>query len=346
MDIKKAVGPLFVFFCFCFGVTGFPAYGQTGVDSTGNGGMHTIQGRIYLPSGRMSDSTITVRLESLNFPAVTLITDRNGTFAFRSLSPGSYTVVIDAGENFMIAKEYFTFEAEVQGPNIRIPPVPKIFNVPIYLQFKANSPLKNEVINAKYASIPKQALQQCQKGLELARAGKTEEALKAYRQAIAIYPQFAVPYTEIGKIYLKAGRIQEALVELVLAVRYDPKDFDTKLNYGAALFATKDFDVAEKELREAVELNKNAVTPHYYLGLLFLERRNPENAQKELETAKQLKGEKELPVVHRHLSGLYFAKGQFRIAADELEIYVRLVPNAKDADQARKVIQDLRNRQN
>lgn len=317
-----------------------------GVDSTGNGGMHTIQGRVYLPNGRTAEASITVRLESLNHRSSTLYTDRNGGFSFRYLTPGNYIIVVDAGENYLTAKEYFTIDAEIQGTTIRITPIPKVFNVPIYLQFKANPALKNEVVNAKYVNIPKQALEHCQKGLELSRAGNTQEAIKAFRLAITVYPQFALPHTEIGKLLIKGGKIDEAADELRVAITLDPNDFDAKLNYGIALMGRRDMNDAERELKAAADLNKTAVTPHYYLGLLFMQNRNLDDAQREMETAKQLKGDKEFPLVHRYLGGIYWSKKQYRMAADELETYVKLLPNAKDAAQTRKAILDLRSRQN
>lgn len=338
--------------CITFSVLLFTLAGQyivncqgNGIDAAGNGGMHTIQGRIYLPNGRTADTSISVRLESLNHRAATLYTDRNGGFSFRSLTPGNYVIVVDAGESFLVTKEYFTIEAELQGTTVRITPIPKVFNVPIYLQFKANEALKNEVINAKYVNIPKAALEHCQKGLELNRAGNSQEAIKAFRLAISVHPRFALPHTEIGKILIKIGKIDEAADELRMAITLDPGDFDAKLNYGIVLIGKKDND-AEKELRAAADLNKTAVTPHYYLGLLFMQNRNLDDAQKEMETAKSLKGDKEFPLVHRYLGGIYWSKKQYRMAADELETYVKLLPNAKDADQTRKAILDLRNRQN
>jgi Flp pilus assembly protein TadD len=338
---------VFIVFSFVLVVTAFRAgYPQGGVDSTGNGGMHTIQGRIYMPNGRTPDAGIPVKLESLNHRTASLQSDRNGGFAFKMLTPGNYTIVVDAGENYVIATEYFTIDAEIQGPTVRITPIPKVFNVPIYLQFKPNSPLKNEVVNAKFTHIPKQALEHCQKGLELNRAGKSEEAVKAFRLAIAAYSQFALPHTEIGKIYLKIGKFEDAFSILATAIAIDPKDFESKLNYGIALMYRKDVQDAEKELRAASDLDRTAVTPHYYLGLLFMQNRDLEGAQKELEAARSLKGDKDFPLVHKYLGGIYWAKKEYRMAAAELEKYVQLSPDAKDAEVTRKTISDLKNREN
>jgi Flp pilus assembly protein TadD len=262
------------------------------------------------------------------------------------LAPGNYSIVVDAGDNYVVSREYFTIDGEVQVSTVRVPPVPKIYNVPIYLQYKPSVIAKNAVVNAKYVNVPKEALEHCQKGLEFSRAGNTQEALKAFRSAISIYSQFSVPHTEIGKILIKTGKFDEAADELRVALTIDPGDFDARLNFGIALWGKRDLNDAEKELRAAADLNKAAVTPHYYLGLLFLQNRDIDGAQKEMETAKLLKGEKDFPLVHRYLGGIYWKKQQYRMAADELEKYVRLAPDAKDADQTRKTIRDLRSRQN
>ena len=57
-----------------------------------------IQGRIYFPSGRRNDVRIKIRLESFNAGELSVLSDPNGSFIFRGLEPGNYTVVVDAGE--------------------------------------------------------------------------------------------------------------------------------------------------------------------------------------------------------------------------------------------------------
>ena len=49
---------------------------------------------------------------------------------------------------------------------------------------------------------------------------------------------------------------------------------------------------------------------------------------------------------HYFLAGIYWGEKQYQKAADELEKYLKLEPNAKDADQTRKAIADLRIKQN
>src|SRR6201995_1815531 len=67
---------------------------QSGVDQTGTGGNHTIQGRIVFPSGRRADVRLKVRLQSSQSGELSIFTDTNGSFPFRSLGAGPYTVII------------------------------------------------------------------------------------------------------------------------------------------------------------------------------------------------------------------------------------------------------------
>src|SRR6266852_6172414 len=76
-----------------------------GVDQTGTGGQNTIQGRIYFPSGRRSDARVMVKLQSHNSGELSVLSDANGSFSFRGLAPGSYTVVIDGGEDYETVTE-------------------------------------------------------------------------------------------------------------------------------------------------------------------------------------------------------------------------------------------------
>jgi hypothetical protein len=74
------------------------AFSQSGTNNTGNGGRHTIQGRIFGDSGRRTLAQgLKVTLQSLGLGDLTVFVDSNGTFAFRNLVPGSYLVVIDGG---------------------------------------------------------------------------------------------------------------------------------------------------------------------------------------------------------------------------------------------------------
>ena len=317
------------------------SHAQSRVNTAGNGGMHTIQGRVHLPSGRILDGSIKVELQSSRDAPMSVYTDQNGGFAFRSLSPGNYTVVVEAGETFEIVREYVTIDTEVQG-NVRIAPTPKTITVPIYLQPKRGVILRNDVINAKWANVPDATLDRFKQAVELVQANKSAEAEAAFRQVISMTPSFAPAHTELGKLLLHAGKAEDAVAVFKDAIRYDEKDFDAHLSLGIAYLNLKKYVECEPELVAAAYLNRAAVTPHYYLGILFVMKDDLDVARKAFETARDLKGGRSLPNIHKYLGRIYMKKDMEKEALQELETYLKLVPKAQDADKVKKDISDIK----
>lgn len=321
--------------------SGATASAQSRVNSSGNGGIHTIQGRVYLPNGRTLDDAIKVELQSNRDASMSVYTDVNGGFVFRFLMPGNYSVVVEHGESFEVSREYVTIDTEAQG-NVRIRPTPKIITVPIYLQFKRGVILRNEVINAKWSSVPEETINQVKRGVELVHANKTAEAEVAFRKAIELTPTFAPAYTELGKLLIQSGKLDAAVETLRNAIRYDDADFDAHLNLGVTYMNLKKFDVAEPELVAAAYINRTAVTPHYYLGMLFVMKNDLDVARKAFETARDLNGGKSLPNIHKFLGRIYMKKDMEKEALQELETYLKLAPKATDAEKVKKDISDIK----
>lgn len=317
-------------------------FAQSRVNSSGTGGIHTIQGRVYLPNGRTLDSSIQVELQSNNFSTISVYTDVNGGFAFRALAPGNYSVVVNApSENFETVREYVTIDTEVQG-TVRILPPPKTITLPIYLQLKRTVALRNEVINARWSAIPKAAMERFRRGVLLVQEGKDAEAEVEFRKAVELSPNFSPAHTELGKLALKKGNLEAAIQSSQRAIKYDDSDFDAHLNLGIAYLNLRKYDQAEPELVAAAYINRTAVTPHYYLGLVFVMKNDLNVAQKAFETAKELNGGKSLPNIHKYLGRIYLRKDMEKEAIRELETYLKLAPKAQDAEKVRKDISDIK----
>src|SRR5690349_6983124 len=170
-----------------------------GVDQTGTGGRHTIQGRIYFPSGRRSDVRLKVKLENFQSGELSVMSDPNGSFVFRGLEAGNYTVVVDAGEDYEIAREsvYIDTDGNNSRRGIVLPPVPRLYTVQVTLQLKHEGP-KAAVVNAALASIPETARELYRKAVESIQAGNTAKAVEQLNAAIASYPEFPLALNELG----------------------------------------------------------------------------------------------------------------------------------------------------
>jgi tetratricopeptide (TPR) repeat protein len=323
------------------------ALAQGGVGSTrglpgSSGGVHAIQGRIYFPAGRPV-TQLRIRLESNSLGSNSTSSNSDGSFSFQSMVAGNYTVVIDAGEEYEPVREAVTiygtsaFEGKV---------APQTIPVNIVLRLKGSLSADSAL-----AKVPKAAREFYEKGMAAAAKNDNKLAAEQLSSAVAAYPEFALALAELGVQYLRLNQPDKAVEPLKKAVELAPKDFGARLNYGIALSGKRNYAEAETQLRQAVTLNSAAPTAHMYLGITLLNLSRDEKkefhadkyaeAQKELETA-IASGKAEVAQAHRYLGGIYWGNKDYKRAADEFEVYLKLAPKAADAEKLRTAIKDLR----
>jgi len=316
----------------------------SGRDSTGTGGNHVIQGKIFFPSGRRADGTIQIKLQTNAAGEISTIADSNGSFVFTSLAPGNYTVVVLAGDDYEIAREGVTIDSDLNlaRSGVSLNTGSRRYTVMITLQAKAGATrAKASVVDAALAEVPENARTLYEKAVELAKTGDSLRAIDNLRAAVSLYPKFPLALNELGVQYLKLGQANKAVDPLKSATNLSPEAFTPKLNLGIALLETQRFAEAEAHLREALRINQSVPTAHMYLGLTLARLRNDGGAEKELRQAIDLSGDK-LALAHYYLGGLYWQRRDYRRAADELETYLRLTPNALDAERVRGTVKELR----
>jgi len=315
-----------------------------GVDQTGTGGRHTIQGRIYFPSGRRSDVRVKVKLENFNAGDLTVLSDDNGSFVFRGLESGSYTVVVDAGSDYQIAREPVYVETDGANPRrgLTLPPVSRLYTVQINLQLKTEATSRPSVVHVALATVPAKAQEFYLKALEYVNAGDSTKAIEQLKQSLVVYPDFALALNELGVQYLKIGQPDKAVDVLKRAAMLTPEEFQPTLNYGIALLNLRRFSEAEEQLRACIKLNDRVPTAHMYLGIALAVQRKLDEGQAELELAIKSKSH-EVDLAHRYLGGIFLERREYEKAADELATYLRLVPKAPDYQLLNRKVQELRN---
>lgn len=318
-----------------------------GLDGSGTGGIHSIQGRLVGPSGRRSDLRLKVRLESTGAGDNYVFSDANGTFRFTSLRPGSYTIIVEGGEEFETASETVLIESgTVSTPRGVIgTPFSRPLTVQVYLRAKREGSAQAQpgVLNASLANVPKPALDLYHKGSEAARKNENERAADLLKLAVASYPNFPAALSELGITYLKLKRPEKATESLSAALKLAPEDHGTLLAYGRALLELRRTAEAEEQFRKALKKNAASPSAHFYLGMIMLGRRALEEAEREFQAA-TVAGGGEAVRAHYYLGGIYWELKQYKRAADELETYLKLAPSAPDAERLRATIKDLRAR--
>jgi Tfp pilus assembly protein PilF len=327
------------------------ARAQIGVDDTGTGGRHVIQGRIVFPSGRRADTRLKVRLQTQSSGELSVYTDANGYFGFKSLESGSYTVIIEGGNDFETVRESIYIETDVNRL-IRgapaAPPTTRPYTMQVYLQPKRrdgapSAQSRPGTLNASLANVPKPALDLYNKALDAARNNEPAKAVEFLKAAVAAHHDFPLALTELGMLYLKLKEPAKAADALREALKLSPNDYPTIFTYAVALHDSQQFAEAETQFRKAAEKNASAPLPHYYLGITLIRRREFDEAEKELKRAVEVGGD-DVPYAHKYLGGLYWNRRAYKEAADELETYLKLVPNTEEAPRLRATVKELRSK--
>src|SRR5689334_14991970 len=111
--------------------------------STGNGS-NTITGRILFPPGQAA-TPVKVNLEGSGAADMSMstVTDQDGSFRFRGVPPGNYSVVVDAGSQFEKAREPVTLDPLANS---------QVSQIVVELRFKVDA------ANPAFAGVPQSAL--------------------------------------------------------------------------------------------------------------------------------------------------------------------------------------------
>lgn len=302
---------------------------------TGLRGINSIIGTVFGPSGRPVERRIRIKLSTMTQGDRIFTTDNNGNFAFRGLPSGTYTVSIDREQEF----EPFSQDVDIRQLRGGLPQA-QVYTLNIRLSLKEQAGPKPGIVNSEFANVPQKALDFFNKGGELAKKGDYKAAIEQLQLAVAEYPDFMLAVNEIGVQYLRLNELEKADEAFQSALKIKPDAFAPLMNRGIVLVQMRRFEEAESVLRKAVKMKESAAG-HYFFGLALANLGRFDEAEKELVSAVKLGGE-EMKEAHRYLAIIYNHRGDKKRAASEIEIYLRLVPTAPDAEQLRNVLKQLK----
>lgn len=302
----------------------------------GTGGRNTIQGTIFLANGRRLDRRAKVRLRSMNGDQF-VMSDDSGAFSFRRLKGGSYTISVDAGSEFEIAYETVDI---IELPRRRTDSG-QVQTVQITLSPKPGATKQTGTVDASTAGVPEAARALYKEALEAAQSGDSKKAIEKLGEALKIHPNYMSALNELGLQYMKLKMLDKAEEALRQAIKIAPEAFTPRLNFGILLLQKKSYAEAATELQRATQKDSSSATAHLHLGRAFVNLAIYNKAEKELQQAVSIGGE-DVIEAHRYLAAVYIETRESLRAASELEKYLSLSPQAKDAEKIRNIIKQLR----
>ena len=166
-------------------------------------------------------------------------------------------------------------------------------------------------------------------GLILFQAGRLDEALEHYEQAVRLKPGYADGQGNFGCALFRAGRITEALEHLETALRIKPDSAETHYNLGNALFQLGRREEGIEYCTEALRLDPASAEAHYNLGNMLYQAGRREEAVRHYQNALQLKPD--YAKAHINLGNALAGTGRWEDAMAHYAEALRLQPDSATA---------------
>lgn len=165
-----------------------------------------------------------------------------------------------------------------------------------------------------------------EEGLRYADAGKWDEALKAYRQAVELDPRYSDAYLDMGDAYMSSGRYKEGFAAYRQAIAASPSNADAFYSLGAAFNDMGQYGEAFKPFVTAIGLRPDFAEAHYGIGFAYMRLENFREALPYLRRAVRLAPD--YADAHLALGLTYLGVRDAKAADAELKLLSELDPSA------------------
>jgi tetratricopeptide (TPR) repeat protein len=264
-----------------------------------------------------------------------LFTDASGRFFLRRLNPaGRYTLMVPGVEGqFMttLLDFYPSLDGELRV-ELRSPPRKEA------IAAGAASVGSFYVPDARAAKLHRQALEALSKN----QWGAAEARL---RDAVAADEKFAAPWNDLAVLSMRQQDFAKGEAMLERALQADPKFPLALLNMGITRVQLRKYAQAVSPLRDVVRLDARLATAQLHLGAALVETGEYAEAERCLLQAQELLAGRSVLDAARtqlYLGKLYSLTGAFAKSLEHFEEYLKLVPQAANAAEVRRVMGIMR----
>lgn len=300
----------------------------------------SISGQVRLSGGGAPPGRIFVEVQLRGAAIKSTFTDNEGRFSFFELRYNAYNVVAKA-DGYLPARELVVVRPDISPITLvrlilhpQEKPMPE---APAEAGFGGNPHL---VDSADYSKqFPSQAIKEFEAGVRADQDGKTEKAVRHYRNAIRLAPDFYPAHNNLGSKYVSAGDFTAAETEFAQVIRLNASDAQAYFNLGNVFFLTSRYEEAERTLQEGLKREPGSGFGHFLLGSVYVRGEEFGSAEQHLRTALDL--DPQLSAVRLELVNLYLLQQRPAEAVKELKSFTELFPDDPLTPKAKRILERL-----
>ncbi len=298
---------------------------------------NTISGFVFSET-RAPVAQIYVELQSDFYAIVGRVQTRSsGMFTFSGLAPGQYYLkVVTTGTDYEEQTRSVTLAA-ISGR------LANTEQVEFYLGTRKN---RNAGASAApgvvfLQEVPAEAQNLYNSALDDLASKNEKEAFEKLKRSIEIFPEYFAALDRLGNEYVVRGHYEAAYVLLTKAMMVNQRSHSSTMGLGRSLFRLKQTDLAIGHFKSAIVLEPATPNGHLWLGIaLHSKKKDSEGLHRLLKANELTKGT--VAEIHWQLARVYKDQDEFTKAADELELFLKLSPDAANLAEVKQAIQALR----
>jgi len=180
-----------------------------------------------------------------------------------------------------------------------------------------------------FASVENYAEAHCYMGNALLQAGRVQEAIGQYEQALRLKPDLAEAYNDLGIALAQAGKIEDAIGQYEQALRLKPDLAEAHNDLGIALAQAGKLEDAIGQYEQALQIKPDYAEAHYNLGTVLLRLGRVQEAIGHCEQA--LRINPNLAEAHNNLGVALGQAGKLMDAIGHYEQALRIKPDYAEA---------------
>ncbi|HBI22910.1 MAG TPA: hypothetical protein DDX84_01565 [Nitrospiraceae bacterium] len=142
-------------------------------------------------------------------------------------------------------------------------------------------------------------------------------------------PTTGMAHNNLGNVYEKQGRLDEAIKEYLIALKIKPDDAEIHNNLGVVYYEQSRVDDAIKEYLTALKIKPDYGDAHYNLALVYHGQGRLNEAIKEYMVALKIKPDD--AEIHNNLGLAYAIQGHLDESIHEFQITLKLKPDHANA---------------
>jgi tetratricopeptide (TPR) repeat protein len=166
-------------------------------------------------------------------------------------------------------------------------------------------------------------------GMALHEAGQAQEAVKRFKQALRLDPDFAEAHYNLGVVLERAGHVEEAMQQWVEALRLKPDYAEAHNNLGGCLMGQGKLQEAIGHAEQAVRLKPDFAGAHFNLGIALDQAGRLPEAIEQYEQA--LRIDPNSTQAQNNLGVALMSQGRLQEAIGHYEQAVRISPANAEA---------------